>query len=90
MCKYQTDMTTKNTSTAAHQISEQNCSNMQFNDRGPWRGRNGGRNYNARSRGRGRGLGNSGRGRESDNNSLTLEGTRSYSAQEWQNMMSAQ
>jgi len=81
------DMTTKNTSTVARQISEQNRSNMQFNDRGRGRGRNGGRNYNTRGRGRGRGRGNGGWGRESDNNSLTTQGTRSYSAQEWQNML---
>jgi hypothetical protein len=84
------DMTTKNTSTAARQISKQNRSNMQFNDRSRGRGRNGGRKYNTRGRGRGQGRGNGGWGRESDNNSLTSQGTRSYSAQEWQNMMSAQ
>ncbi len=68
------NMMTNNTSTVARQISEQNRSNMQYNDRGRGRGRNGGRNLNARGRGRrrgrGRGRGNGGRGRDSDNSSL--------------------
>jgi hypothetical protein len=69
------DITTKNTSTAARQISELNRSNISNGSRG--RGREQGRG------GRGRG----GRGRS---DSSTTSSTRSYSAEEWQNLSYSQ
>jgi hypothetical protein len=80
------DMTTKNTSTTARQISELNRSTHQHNGRGHGRGRGrGGRGRGGRGRGRGRSSGGRGRG-----DSSTIAGNRSYSAKEWQNLSYAQ
>ena len=82
------DMTTKNTSTAARQISELNRSNISNGSRGRGRGRGrgglGGRGRGGRGRSRGRG---GGRGRS---DSSTTSSTRSYSAEEWQNLSYSQ
>jgi len=82
------DMTTKNTSTAARQISELNRSNISNGSRGRGRGRRrgglGGRGRGGRGRSRGRG---GGRGRS---DSSTTSSTRSYSAEEWQNLSYSQ
>jgi hypothetical protein len=62
------DMTTKNASTTARQISELNRSGINNNGHGRGRGRESGGNLNNRGRGRGQGHGrnsNGGRGRNS-------------------------
>jgi len=79
------DMTNKNTSTAARQISELNRSNISNGGRGGGRGQGrGGRGRGGRGRSRGRG---GGRGRS---DSSTTSSTRSYSAEEWQNLSYSQ
>ncbi len=76
------DMTTKNTSTSARQISELNRSNNQSNGHGHGRGGRG------KGRGRGRGRGSSrGRSKGRGNDNLTVVfRTKSYTAEEWQNL----
>jgi len=76
------DMTTKNTSTSARQISELNRSNNQSNGHGHGRGGRG----KGRGRGRGRGSGR-GRSKGRGNDNLTVVSrTKSYTAEEWQNL----
>jgi hypothetical protein len=77
------DMTTKNTSLSAQQISELNPSNGQNGGRGHGRGGCG----KGRGRGRGRGRGN--RNRNNDN-STVVSGNKSYTADEWPNLSYAQ
>jgi hypothetical protein len=88
------DMTTKNSSTTARQISELNCSGSSNSGRGRGRGRDSGCNAYNRGHSRGQGRGRNaygGRGRNSqDNNSLTSLGSRRYNPQEWQALSSHQ
>lgn len=81
------DMTTKNTSTSARQISELN--RLGMNNNGHGRGRGGGRS--ARGRGRGRDShGGRGWGTINDASGIDSLGSKSYSPLEWQNLSTAQ
>ena len=81
------DMTTKNSSTMARQISELTRSGTQNSGRGRGR-RHGGRN--SRGRGRGRGGRNHDNGRGRGRHSDESLGSRTYSHQEWQKLSSSQ
>lgn len=78
------DMTAKNTSTTARQISEYTRNqNHNGNTRGVFRGGRG------RGRGRGRGGRGRGRGRHGNCDDASL-GSRNYTPQEWQNLTAAE
>jgi hypothetical protein len=77
------DMTTKNTSTSARQISELNRSNGQNGGHGRGRGGRG------KGCGRGRGKGRGNRNKNNDNSNV-VSGNKSYTADEWSNLSYAQ
>jgi hypothetical protein len=77
------DMTTKNTSTSARQISELNRSNGQNGGHGHGRGGRG------KGCGRGRGKGRGNRNKNNDNSNV-VSGNKSYTADEWSNLSYAQ
>jgi hypothetical protein len=81
------DMTTKNSSTTARQISELTRSGIHNSGRGRGRGRGG---RNSRGRGRGRGGRNQDTGRGRGRSSDESIGSRTYSPQERQNLSSSQ